>query len=76
MHTDTPLERHQDRQLMDSQVSRFLTLDLHAPRLLHRNIRPKRDRLGRHALPINVQRSPSNVPSKLQQPKLIAPHLD
>lgn len=71
-----PLEKHRNRQILVSQVPRFPTLDPHPPRLLHYDIRPKRDRLGRHALPPNVQRSPSNVLPRLQQCELITPHLD
>ena len=71
-----PLERQRDWQLMGSQVSRFPTLDVHTPRLLYHNIWPEHRRLGRHALPLNVQRSTSNVPSKLRQSRLITTYLD
>lgn len=51
---------------MAREMPRLLSMDVYAIRSLHHNLRSERDRMGRDALPFDVQRSARNVSSKLR----------
>lgn len=44
----------------------LLSVDVYTVRSLHHNLRSERGRMGRDALPLDVQRSARNVSSKLR----------
>lgn len=51
---------------MAREMPRLLSVDVYTIRGLYHNLRSERGRMGRDALPLDVQRSTRNVPSKLR----------